>query len=1082
MHQFLEFKNNKFSYIIQISDIHIRLYKRQDEYKKYFENFYIKLDKLIEEDYTKDNTLLLISGDVFHTKTSLSAEAVDLASDFFKECSNRYPTIIIPGNHDFMLSNRNRLDNISPIVNALEDNNIIYLKDSGLFKIGNILINNFSAFDEHDPDKYIKFKDIPDKYKYSSDYIIALCHAAVNGASDDIGYTISNRLINCSLFDGHDIVMLGDIHKHQILQDRNELKNKPIIVYAGSFLQQNYGESLNKHGYLLWDLKKKSFELHNIKNDYGYYTISVENGRLACDLPNPNVIPKNLHLRIMCCNTLPSQLKDLIEELKELYNIVETTYVRTDCLSDELKSKKEENDITLSSIGDVNYQNKYIELFLKEKGIDDSIINDVKQLNIQTNSKVSKEYKINSVRWKPKKFEFDNMFSYGEGNSIDFTKLNGIIGLFAKNSAGKSSILEALTFCIFDKFSKGFKASDVINNQKNSFWCKFNFEINGEDYFIERSGEFTKRGTVPVSVQFYKIVNGEKISLNGDARSSTNDIIRDYLGTYEDFILTVLSIQNNKYGSFIDLSQSERKDMLCQFMGLNIFDQLLKIANDEKKEVSILLKNMDYDELLKSKSLYENKIETYKQDLTKYKNNLSELEDNKNILTEKLLDVSSSIKGYKEKVIDINKLTKQKSAVETKISKLKSDIESINSEITNYDNELNNITNTLSENYSKYNIQSDNDLINKYNDYILKVKDLQSKQSDLDKLKIILDNKIKLAKKLDNYEYDSNCKYCMNNIFVKDAFKAKEELKNQDAELWNSSKNEVSNCKSIVESLKYIETLYIQVSQYSNQINNIQLKKSGLSTKKLEHEHKLKEYEDNLNDINDSIKEYHDNELLITENIKLKEKEMVLKSDISDVEYKIKSLNNDIIDASTNIGKYESFINTIESDLKKYKELDVKNNCYTHYLMAIDRNGVPYNIIRNELPNIESEINNILRQIVDFTIKLETDGKNIITNINYNDNIWSLEMCGGMEKFISSLAIRIALINISNLPRPNMLCIDEGFGCVDTEHLDQMGSLFSYLKNQFEFIWVISHIDQMKDIVDLQLEIEKDGDFSKILV
>ena len=72
--------------------------------------------------------------------------------------------------------------------------------------------------------------------------------------------------------------------------------------------------------------------------------------------------------------------------------------------------------------------------------------------------------------------------------------VGGTNGLFAKNSAGKSSILEALTFCIFDKFSKGFKASDVINNQKNSFWCKFNFEINGEDYFIERSGEFTKRG------------------------------------------------------------------------------------------------------------------------------------------------------------------------------------------------------------------------------------------------------------------------------------------------------------------------------------------------------------------------------------------------------------------------------------------------------------------------------------------------------------------------------------------------------------------------------------------------------------
>lgn len=1081
MQQFLKFKNYKFNYIIQISDIHIRLYKRQDEYKQYFDKFYKELENLTNNGYNEENTLLLISGDVFHTKTSLSAEAVDLASDFFRECSTYFPVLIIPGNHDFMLSNRNRLDNISPIVNALEIEDIIYLKDSGLFKIGNILINNFSAFDEHDPDKYIKFKDIPDKYKYTSDHIIALCHAAVNGASDDIGYTISNRLINCTLFDGHEIVMLGDIHKHQILQDRNEYNKKPLVVYAGSFLQQNYGENLHNHGYLIWDLSKCNYELHEINNDYGYYTIEVKDGKLLENINKLDDIPINLHLRIMCCNTLPSQLKDIVERIKDKYNLIEVTYVRTDCLSSEKETRKE-TDITLSNIGDVNYQNRYIENFLKEKGVDEKTINEVKQLNIQTNSKVSKEYKINSVRWKPKKFEFDNMFSYGEGNVIDFAKLNGIIGLFAKNSAGKSSILEALTFCIFDKFSKGFKASDVINNQKNSFWCKFNFEIAGEDYYIERSGEFTKRGTVPVSVQFYKIVNGEKISLNGDARSSTNDIIRDYLGTYEDFILTVLSVQNNKYGSFIDLSQSERKDMLCQFMGLNIFDQLLKIANDEKKEVSILLKNMDYDDLSNSKSRYESENETYKKDLVRYKNTVSELEIKKKEKTDEWLDISSSIKGYKEKVIDINKLIKQKSSVEGKISKLKSDIETKNSEIEKYDIELNRIKNTILTEYSKYNIQSNDDLITKYNDYVHKVQDLQSKQSELDKLKIILDNKIKLAKKLDNYEYDSNCQYCMNNIFVKDAFKAKEELKNQDAEIWNLSKNEVNNCKSIVDSLKYIETLYTQVSQYTNQISSVELKKSGLSNVKLENEHKLKEYESDLNDINENIEEYHNNELQITKNIELKQKEAKLKKEIDDLDYQIKTANNNIIKTSTNIGKNESFIKTIENDLSKYKELDVKNNYYNFYTMAIDRNGVPYNIIRNELPNIESEINNILHQIVDFTIKLETDGKNIITNINYNDNIWSLEMCGGMEKFISSLAIRIALINISNLPRPNMLCIDEGFGCVDTEHLDQMGSLFSYLKNQFEFIWVISHIDQMKDIVDLQLEIEKDGSFSKIQV
>ena len=124
-----------------------------------------------------------------------------------------------------------------------------------------------------------------------------------------------------------------------------------------------------------------------------------------------------------------------------------------------------------------------------------------------------------------------------------------------------------------------------------SFKCKFNFEVNGVDYFIEREGEADKKENVKVKVKFYKIENGNEVPLNGEARRSTNDIIRDYVGTYDDFILTVLSIQNNKVGSFVDMGQTERKDLLAQFMGLTIFDNLYNDASDKTKDINVLLKN-----------------------------------------------------------------------------------------------------------------------------------------------------------------------------------------------------------------------------------------------------------------------------------------------------------------------------------------------------------------------------------------------------------------------------------------------------------------------------------------------------------
>jgi exonuclease SbcC len=94
--------------------------------------------------------------------------------------------------------------------------------------------------------------------------------------------------------------------------------------------------------------------------------------------------------------------------------------------------------------------------------------------------------------------------------------------------------------------------------------------------------------------------------------------------------------------------------------------------------------------------------------------------------------------------------------------------------------------------------------------------------------------------------------------------------------------------------------------------------------------------------------------------------------------------------------------------------------------------------------------------------------------------LWALELGSGMEKFVSSLAIRAALIDVSNLPRPNFLAIDEGFGNLDSENMNSVYQLFEYLKTSFDFIFVISHIDVMRDTVDDLMEIEA-GEFSSVM-
>jgi len=1053
--------NQKIDNVVHIADIHIRLTKRHDEYTSIFKKFYDSLDKVKKV----TNAVLVIAGDVFHNKSDLSPECVKIGSDFLKNCADRIPTILTAGNHDATLANKSRLDCLTPIVDALNHPNLFYLKDSDVFRYENILFNNFSVFD--DPDKYINYYTIPSRYKNETDHHIALFHGPVNNAVTDVGYMVSSRSITNELFDGHHMAMLGDIHKHQILQEFDDINQKPLIVYAGSMVQQNHGEDLKGHGFLLWDLKRRVFKHYELLNDYGFYTIEINKGKLVTDVSD---LPKKARVRTMCYETIPSQVKEVMNDLTNKCEIIESTFIRVDEQSTDLTLKNGQI-FDVHNIFDVDYQNKLIEDNLVQKKVTSNLIEKVKELNKSINNSIPKDKAPKNIRWKPKNFEFDNMFSYGEGNYIDFTKLKGAIGLFAPNASGKSSIMDALAFCVFDKFSKGYKASHVLNTQKMSFRCKFNFEVNGVDYFIEREGKADKKGNVKVEVKFYKIENGNEVPLNGEARRNTNDIIRDYVGTYEDFILTVLSIQNSKTGSFIDLGQTERKDLLCQFMGLNIFDQMYTIANDKFKETNTLLKNISKDQLVEQLQNVSGSIDSNNIKISEFNDEIKKYELSKETHNNKLLDLSNNIVRTTSFDFDIISLEQEQSDLKTKIDSIQTDINNKKNNIIIIDNQLSQLSASLK---SCENIEVEYEQYRSCKDEEVK------KSSELEKLKVVVKNKIDKLKKLEDHKYDPNCTYCVNNVFVKDAIKTKEEIE-LDKNKGKALMEEYNSIKVKLESFGDIDSRYKECQRIDSEKIRLEKSKEVLSNAVLRDENVLITRQNKLKSVVDNIDIFYKNKDIIENNSKLLKEIEVVKTLIKNVESDIKNTNNQLFSASTEKGKLELQYKNTTDQLNKVKELEDSYEAYKLYTNIISRDGIPYEIITKTLPEIEKEVNNILHQLVEFTISLQTDGKNIMTNIIYDDRQWPLEMASGMEKFISGLAIRVSLINISNLPRPNIICIDEGFGCADSDHLGQMGALFNYLKHQFDFIWIISHLDQMRDMVDNQIEIKKDNGFSKVI-
>ena len=132
---------------------------------------------------------------------------------------------------------------------------------------------------------------------------------------------------------------------------------------------------------------------------------------------------------------------------------------------------------------------------------------------------------------------------------------------------------------------------------------------------------------------------------------------------------------------------------------------------------------------------------------------------------------------------------------------------------------------------------------------------------------------------------------------------------------------------------------------------------------------------------------------------------------------------------------------------------------------------------------INNELSNILQGVVGFTVELEIQEKSNAMEIflNYGDSRRVIECGSGMEKMISSLALRVALTNISSLPKSDLLIIDEGFGALDPQNIEACVRLLNSLKKWFRHILVISHVDVVKDAVDNVIEIVSNGKDSRVV-
>jgi len=847
--------------------------------------------------------------------------------------------------------------------------------------------------------------------------------------------------------------------------------NKPVVVYSGSMIQQNHGEKPHGHGYVLWDVANRTHVHHEVVNDYGYYTIEVRDGTCVSDLSK---LPKKARLRVKVFNTTATETKEIIAEIRKQTSITDLNVTRCDAIS-EAKKFDRDNKFDFGDISSIQIQNDLIEDYLRRNFVvDDEQVKTALDINKETNDKLIVKEVLRNCIWKPKKFEFGNMFSYGDGNVIDFSNMKSVMGLFASNASGKSSVMSALSFCLFDKCDRAFKAAHVLNTQTESFYCKLNFEISGVNYFIDRTATTKKNGDVTVVVDFWKLdEDGQQLSLNGEQRAGTNAIIRDHVGSYDDFVLTTLSLQNNN-AIFIDKSQSERKDLLAQFMGIDTFDQLHTTASEDVKEINALLKRFNREDFDETLADVKEKLEKINEQYNKQdsKTNIALLEQKR--LNKELADKNSLFKtcSFDETAVDIDKLEFTKNNLKERLNTAEENRESESERKKQLANEKKMCVRKM----------SDLEGVSDSYVYVLKVREEITKvDKDLAVLRTSVNAKLDKLKQYDSHEYDPKCKFCVNNSknLIESAEQTKTEL-DKDKAAADDLVDQKTDLANILDDNKDVEKNYELLNELKNKSSQLVYEINEADSKVLALSSMIQSLGKDIVINDKNIKEFYECKDIIEYNQKL-------QIEVDELQAKLLKVNSIANTESTKLQTLFGEVKIIEKEhedvlvsIEEAKNYERKKRGYELYLDAVKRDGISYELISKTIPSIESEVNNILSQIVDFGMNLEMDGKHIYSKITYEDRHWPLEMCSGMERFISSIAMRVALINVSSLPRSNFLVIDEGWGSLDGDNISSVFNLFTYLKGQFEFILVISHLDVMRDMVDEIIEIQKDGSFSKI--
>ena len=617
----------------------------------------------------------------------------------------------------------------------------------------------------------------------------------------------------------------------------------------------------------------------------------------------------------------------------------------------------------------------------------------------------------------------------------------------------------------------------MINQNEDSCRGYVEIDIGTKTYKIERvskkykkklKGKETEEAKTDVEFTVFDNATEIETPLNGITRMETDKNIRKIFGTIDDFLTTSMASQLDSL-SYLNEGSTRRKEILAKFLDLEIFDQKFKLSKEDSSDMKGAIKKLsdrDYDSEIAESN---RELALADTELLHRQRKLEELQEEVQDSQQELHEITRQLDSIPEQVIDIGQVIKKIKKLKQEVSIIEVNLEKKQEVLNGEEAFLQKIENFI----NGFNIEDINNQKQVADEYKQKIGEIETEIQTYEQQKTTIDHKIELLKNVPcNHPLQNKCH------FVSDARRGIDD----NARVKIGLNQLTLNKKTITKKLEDINPT--KLSEYTEKYYMIQEKKITKNAQVTELKLQIEKDKNRLNQVKSILDSFKEKEQLYEQNKEAIESLDLLTEQKAAFQKKIDAFNDkneqakhELMDLYRQVGSLEQKNKELISQKQDFCDLQEEFTAADLFMRCMHPNGISYDIIKKRLPLINDEISKILTNIVDFEVFFENDEKKLDILIKHpKHDARPIEMGSGAEKTITAMAIRLALLNVSTLPKGDVFILDEPGTALDAENMEGFIRILDMIKTQFKTVLLISHLDSLKDIVDRQILIEKNDD------